>query len=145
MSRWASIRQACATLREFAADCLLVQDSGRLVGVLSSESAEAAPPESLIASFMSPLVIGVAPGTSLRTAVALFRRFRLACLAVRHDRTLIGWVTHAELARAGVPANETGPVCESCGCVTLDAAAGELPTFCRTCRESSDVDLGVAG
>jgi CBS domain-containing protein len=96
---WISVEAARKVAALKSVDHLLVEQSGRLVGIVSGIDLEAAEAEDRVGSLAQGLTVCVRPLTPLERARDLMLKHRLVCLPVFAGTWLLGLVTHDAVER----------------------------------------------
>src|SRR5262245_56363001 len=128
---------------------LLVLDHGTLAGIVCREDLQLAARDALVGDCMSSPVLCIGPDTTLAEAAQILVEPEVSCLPVVTGAFLVGIVTRAALATAGLGPSEemsaTKLACAACG--TTDAAdnpvrreprAGGIP-LCPDCMGRTSV------
>jgi CBS domain-containing protein len=123
-------------------DHILVLDHGTLTGIVCKDDLRAAAQSARVADCMSSPVLCIGPDTTLEEAAQIMFDQRVSCLPVVTGAFLVGIVTRAALATAGlgpsVATESTAEICCVCGAdrsqdkVRRDARAGGIP-LCASC------------
>jgi CBS domain-containing protein len=134
-------------------DHLLVLDNGTLAGIVCKEDLRHAARDALVAECMSSPVLCIGPETTLEEAAQIMVEQDVSCLPVVTGAFLVGMITRAGLATAGLGGarpESTGVtlVCAACGSpdkVRRDPRAGGIP-LCPEClgRTSPNALRGLA-
>ena len=105
----ASMAEAVRVVQRTGAEHVLVMDEHTLVGILCACELRGARPDDRVSSRMSGNVATVRPDVRVEEAAALLSACSLGCLPVAVGGLIIGTLSEAELARAGV--SEPRPHC----------------------------------
>lgn len=97
-----SMSDAVALVRRTGAEHVLVLDEHTLVGILCACDLRGAPPEQPVCERMSVPVLTVRPDVLVEDAAATMCEFGVGCLPVAVGGLVLGTVSEAEVARAGV-------------------------------------------
>jgi CBS domain-containing protein len=132
-------------------DHLLVLDNGTLAGIVCKDDLRHAARDALVGECMSSPVLCIAPDTTLEEAAQIMIEQDVSCLPVVTGAFLVGIITRAALATAGLgtrtPVAPLG-ICSACGSrenVRRDPRAGGVP-LCGEClgRTSPNALSGLA-
>src|SRR3954468_20486425 len=100
---------------------LLVLENGTLAGIICKEDLRLASRDSLVGECMSSPVLCIGPETTLDEAAQIMVEHEVSCLPVVTGAFLVGIVTRAALATAGLGASEeltpAKLICTACGVV----------------------------
>ena len=128
-------------------DHLLVLDNGTLAGIVCKEDLRNAARDALVAECMSSPVLCIGPETTLEEAAQIMAEQDVSCLPVVTGAFLVGMVTRAALATAGlVGRSETRSLdlaCGACGSqekVRREPRAGGIP-LCPECLGRTSPNL----
>jgi CBS domain-containing protein len=133
-------------------DHLLVLDNGTLAGIVCKEDLRHAARDALVAECMSSPVLCIGPETTLDEAAQIMAEQDISCLPVVTGAFLVGMVTRAALATAGLGGHSEEKtvqlICGACGSpekVRRDPRAGGIP-LCAEClgRTSPNALNGLA-
>lgn len=119
-------------------DHLLVLDNGTLAGIVCKDDLRLAARDALVGECMSSPVLCIGPDTTLDEAAQIMVEQKVSCLPVVTGAFLVGIITKAALATAGLAPEsneETKAVCSACGAkqkVRRDPRAGGIP-LCADC------------
>ncbi|MGI9951520.1 GGDEF domain-containing protein [Moorellaceae bacterium AZ2] len=95
---WASVRRAATFMEYHGIGCLpVIDDEGKLVGIITSRDIKSSHPNRLVADAMSREVITINPSTSLWEAHHLMATYKLERLVVVDDQRIIGIITSAQV------------------------------------------------
>jgi CBS domain-containing protein len=131
---------------------LLVLDNGTLAGIVCKDDLRHAARDALVGECMSSPVLCIGPDTTLEEAAQIMVEQDVSCLPVVTGAFLVGMITRAALATAGLGDDDsiaTGRVaCSACGItekVRRDPRAGGIP-LCPEClgRTSPNALRGLA-
>jgi CBS domain-containing protein len=128
---------------------LLVLDHGTLAGIVCKEDLQLAARDALVGDCMSSPVLCIGPDTTLAEAAQIMVEQEVSCLPVVTGAFLVGIVTRAALATAGLGASEeltpTKLICTACGTIDGEDApvrreprAGGIP-LCPDCMGRTSV------
>ena len=117
---------------------LLVLDNGTLAGIVCKDDLRLAARDALVGECMSSPVLCIAPDTTLDEAAQIMVEQHVSCLPVVTGAFLVGMITRAGLATAGLATETIEPeksACTACGAkqkVRRDPRAGGIP-LCVDC------------
>ena len=97
-----SMADALALVRRTGAEHVLVLDEETLVGILCACDLRGARPEEPVSDRMSLPVLTVRPDSEVAEAAATMSACGVGCLPVAVGGLILGTVSEAEIARAGV-------------------------------------------
>jgi acetoin utilization protein AcuB len=106
----APMAEAIAVVRRTGAEHVLVMEEQALVGILCACDLRGARPEAPVFEHMSVPVLTVRPDADVGDAAATMSACGVGCLPVALGGLILGTVSEAEIARAGVRAPR--PHCE---------------------------------
>lgn len=106
----APLTDAVALVRRTGAEHVLVMDAGNLVGILCACDLRGACPDASVYDRMTVPVITVRPDAAVEEAAATMTASGVGCLPVTLGGLILGTVSEAEIARAGV--HDAHPRCE---------------------------------
>lgn len=98
----ATLAEAVSLVQRTGAEHVLVMDEETLVGILCACELRGAPPEDRVSDRMAGPVATVRPDVRVEEAAALLEANSLGCLPVAVGGLILGTLSAAELARAGV-------------------------------------------
>ncbi len=98
----ASMAQAVALIRRTGAEHVLVLEDQNLVGILCACDVRGAPPEEPVGDRMTVPVLTVRPDADVEEAAATMSECGVGCLPVTVGGLILGTVSEAEIARAGI-------------------------------------------
>jgi CBS domain-containing protein len=131
---------------------LLVLDNGTLAGIVCKDDLRHASRDALVGECMSSPVLCIPPDTTLEEAAQIMLEQDVSCLPVVTGAFLVGMITRAGLATAGLGGGEAATAkqerCTACGSrekVRRDPRAGGIP-LCNDClgRTSPNALRGLA-
>ena len=116
---------------------LLVFDNEELAGVVCRCDLESARPASHVGDLIRRPIVTADASTTRADAAELMAKRAVGCLPLLAGGLLLGVVTRTDMLRAGVPAEDLGGPCSSCGSQHhLPGGAPEEGTiFCSECLE----------
>lgn len=97
------LREALALVRRTGAEHVLVMDEQTLVGVLCACDLRGARPDEPVCERMTSPVLTVRPDAEVEEAARTMCDRGVGCLPVAVGGLILGTVSEAEIARAGVP------------------------------------------
>jgi acetoin utilization protein AcuB len=100
----APLTDAVALVRRTGAEHVLVMDAGNLVGILCACDLRGACPDASVYDRMTVPVITVRPDAAVEEAAETMSACGVGCLPVAVGGLILGTVSEAEIARAGVHA-----------------------------------------
>jgi acetoin utilization protein AcuB len=100
----ARMADAVALVRRTGAEHVLVMEDQNLVGILCACDLRGAQPEEEVCDRMTVPVLTVRPDADVEAAAATMSDCGVGCLPVAVGGLILGTVSEAEIARAGVPA-----------------------------------------
>ncbi len=106
----APMAHAIALVRRTGAEHVLVLESEHLVGILCACDLRGAPPEEPVSDHMTVPVLTVRPDSEVVDAAVTMSECGVGCLPVVVGGLIVGTVSGAEIARAGV--HEPRPHCQ---------------------------------
>jgi acetoin utilization protein AcuB len=98
------LADAVALVRRTGAEHVLVMEDQNLVGILCACDLRGAPPEEQVCDRMTVPVLTVRPDAVVEEAAATMRDCGVGCLPVAVGGLILGTVSEAEIAHAGVHA-----------------------------------------
>ncbi len=98
----APLADAVALVRRTGAEHVLVVDEQNLVGILCACDLRGGRPEAPVCDRMTVPVLTVRPDADVEEAAATMTACRVGCLPVAVGGLILGTVSEAEIARAGV-------------------------------------------
>ncbi len=106
----APLAVAVALVRRTGAEHVLVMEAGNLVGILCACDLRGAGPEAQVCAHMTVPVLTVRPDAEVEEAAETMTSCGVGCLPVAVGGLILGTVSEAEIARAGV--REPRPRCQ---------------------------------
>jgi CBS domain-containing protein len=101
------VRRAVKVMNDFGIGCLIVVDSGRVVGILTERDIlkrivdeGKKPEETTVGDIMSKPPITISPDADLETAIKVMFKNKIKKLPVVENGKLVGIVTFTDLVRA---------------------------------------------
>jgi CBS domain-containing protein len=101
------VRRAVKVMNDFGIGCLIVVDSGRVVGILTERDIlkrivdeGKKPEETTVEDIMSKPPITISPDADLETAIKVMFKNKIKKLPVVENGKLVGIVTFTDLVRA---------------------------------------------
>ncbi len=106
----APLADAVALVRRTGAEHVLVMEAGNLVGILCACDLRGAGPEAQVCEHMTVPVLTLRPDAAVEEAADTMTACGVGCLPVAVGGLILGTVSEAEIARAGV--REPRPRCQ---------------------------------
>lgn len=114
----------------------VVSDLGECLGVVCRCALASAPEGARVEDVMSSPALSVSSDTSLEEAAQILLERGVGCLPVLYDSTVVGVLSRAFLAQAGLLMEGAAPRCVGCGSwYHLGPALEPGVPLCRRCRE----------
>ncbi len=98
----ASLADAAALVRRTGAEHVLVMEDGNLVGILCACDLRGASPDAEVCDRMTVPVLTVRPDAEVEEAASTMNACGVGCLPVAVGGLILGTLSGAEIARAGV-------------------------------------------